>query len=318
MIDYFRCSSGKSWSGPFFALFCFATLLLFCSCSQRNPAFVAKNAPKVDANLAYELAVRNVAIGPRSSGSDGALKSAQWIKEEIDNLGCKGKICEFCARTPEGMVSFRNVLTSISGNSEKFILIGCHYDTKKLATTPNFEGANDGASGVGLLLAMIRAIKQYDSITPLSLKFAFFDGEECFSSYSENYGVFGSRFLAEEWMRDGTLKKCAAVIILDMVGDKDLTITIPAGANDILRKKILKIALKQKSSVHFAEHETDILDDHTPFQDEGVPTIDLIDFKFGPSNFYWHTEADSIDKISAESLGVVGDATLTLIWSIFS
>lgn len=295
---------------------CLAVGSLLCSCSRRNPDFVAENAPKVDAKLAYDLAVRNVAIGPRSSGSVGALRSAKWIKEEIDNLGYQGEIREFRARTPEGMVTFRNVLAEMSGKNDRFVLIGCHYDTKKLVATPNFEGANDGASGVGLLLAMMRAIREYDSPPPLSLKFAFFDGEECFSSYSDTDGLYGSRHLAEAWKKEGTLDKCAAVIILDMVGDKDLTITIPAGANKTLRNKILKIALNQNNSAHFAKYESDMLDDHTPFQTKGVPTIDLIDFEFGPSNFYWHTQADSIDKICPESLGVVGDAALTLIWSI--
>ena len=307
---------GKIMNKKIYLLAFIATLSLLCSCSRREADYVAENAPKVDAEFAYELAVKNVAIGPRSSGTLGALKSAKWIKEEIDNLGYQGEIREFRARTPEGMVTFRNVLASLAGKSDRFILIGCHYDTKKLAATPNFEGANDGASGVGLLLAMMRAIKEYETLPPLSLKFAFFDGEECFSSYSDTDGLFGSRHLVKEWKKDGSLKKCAAVIILDMVGDKDLTITIPSGANEALRKKILKIALNQKTSAYFAKNDTDSMDDHTPFQNEGIPTIDLIDFEFGPSNFYWHTEADSIDKICPESLGVVGDAALTLIWSI--
>ena len=300
----------------FYQIVFIVTLSLLCSCSRRDADFVAEQAPKVDAEFAYELAVKNVAIGPRSSGSDGALKSARWIKSEIDNLGYKAKIRGFRARTPEGMVTFRNVLANHAGKSDRFILVGCHYDTKKLAATPGFEGANDGASGVGLLLAMMRAIKDYDSLPQLSMKFAFFDGEECFLNYSENDGLFGSRHLAKEWKKDGTLEKCVAVIILDMIGDKDLNITIPSGANDALRKKILKIALNQNTSAHFAKHDMDVMDDHTPFQNEDIPTIDLIDFEFGPSNFYWHTKADSIDKICPESLKIVGDAALTLIWSI--
>ncbi|MCK5844013.1 MAG: Zn-dependent exopeptidase M28 [Victivallales bacterium] len=262
------------------------------------------------------MAVANVAIGPRPSGSDGALKTAVWIKSEIKKIPYPVEIREFRGKTPEGTTVFRNVVAGIPGRSGRFVLIGCHYDTKRLAATPDFQGANDGASGVGLVLAMMRAAKDFGKKPPLSLKFVFFDGEECFVEYSKNDGLYGSRRLAEEWKKDGSLKKCAAVIILDMVGDKDLNITIPSGADPVLRRKLLKIAAKLHCAANFAEHTSDILDDHTPFQNEGIPTLDIIDFEFGPSNLYWHTKADTLDKISPKSLKIVGDAALRLVWSI--
>jgi glutaminyl-peptide cyclotransferase len=297
-------------------MLCVSAFIIFTSCSKTNPERIAENAPKVDGALAYELAAANLAIGPRPSGSEGALASALWIKSEVEKLRYPVEVREFRARTPDGLVTFRNVLAEIPGAGERFVLVGCHYDTKRLVSTPNFKGANDGASGVGLALAMMRAIKKHETKPPLSLKFAFFDGEECFVTYSKTDGLYGSRRLAEEWKKNGALKKCAAVVILDMVGDKDLTITIPSGADGVLSGKLLRIAAKQNVSSYFSKHESDILDDHTPFQNEGIPTIDIIDFEFGPSNLYWHTEADSLDKISSESLKIVGDAALALIWSV--
>jgi len=207
-------------------------------------------------------------------------------------------------------------MTEIPGRSSDFILIGSRYDTKKLMSVPDFEGANDSASSTGLLLTVIKAVKAHSIKSPLTLKFAFFDGEECFISYTDNDGLYGSRYLCEKWKKDNKLKNCKAVIILDMVGDKELNITIPSGASPDLVSKLKKIAEKQNKKGFFAEHNGDIIDDHTPFQKVGIPTIDIIDFEFGESNRYWHTKADTFDKISQESLETVGNVTLELLWNV--
>jgi glutaminyl-peptide cyclotransferase len=218
--------------------------------------------------------------------------------------------------TSEGNIEFCNVMTEIPGKSTDFILIGSHFDAKKLMSVPDFEGANDSASSTGLLLAVIKAIKEHSEKTPLTLKFAFFDGEECFISYTETDGLFGSRYLCEKMKSEDILKKCKAVIILDMIGDKDLNITIPTGADPELVRTFKKIAEKQKKSQFISDYGNDIVDDHTPFQREGIPTLDIIDFEFGEGNMYWHTKADSMDKISRESLETVGNLTLELLWNV--
>ena len=191
-----------------------------------------------------------------------------------------------------------------------------HYDGKRLASVPNFEGANDGASGVGLQLAIMAAIKKYKTKPPATIKFVFFDGEECIMTYSDTDGLYGSRHLAKKMNKSGDLKKCLAVVILDMVGDIDLSISIPAGTDKILGKQLEKIAATQGHADKFLWYEQDMMDDHTPFQKLGIPSIDIIDFEFGPNNRYWHTEADNVANTSSKSLEIVGNATLQLLWDI--
>jgi len=281
------------------------------SCSSKRPP-----APKVDGARAFELASEVVAIGPRPSGSEGAQRNAVFIAERLKALGLDVSIGEWTETTPNGPTTFRNVVADIPGNSRKYVLIGCHYDTKKLLMTPDFVGANDGASGVGLLLAMAEAVVKSGAKPPLTLKLAFFDGEECLESYSDGDGLHGSRRLAGMLKASGDLADCRAMVLLDMIGDRDLQITIPSGSDPELAETLLKVVAEQGNERFFKRIQTDILDDHAPFQKLGVPAIDVIDFEFGPSNRYWHTGEDTLDKISAESLGIVGNAVMGLVWRL--
>jgi glutaminyl-peptide cyclotransferase len=284
--------------------------LFSCSPVNRQPH------PVVDASRALELASEVVDMGPRPSGSRGALRNAEFIADHLRGLGLETFVGEWREITPAGELTFRNVIANIPGESGEFVLIGCHYDTKRLLSTPGFVGANDGASGVGLLLAMAEAVVGSGRKPPLTLKLAFFDGEECVESYSDHDGLHGSRHLAKELKDAGALSNCRAMVLLDMVGDKGLNITIPSGSDPKLAKTLLDVAGKQGKGSCFEMRSTDVLDDHTPFQKAGVPVIDVIDFEFGPSNRYWHTGEDTLDKISAESLGTVGNAVMGLVWRL--
>jgi Zn-dependent M28 family amino/carboxypeptidase len=287
--------------------------VLSCAPSAKTPV----KAPKIDSVQAFALLKECAAIGPRHSGSAGAIANVELISRYLRKFSVSFELDKWKENTPEGLIEFCNVIADIPGkNKDKFILIGCHYDTKLLTSVHDFEGANDGASGVGLLLAMIDAIKKTHQSPPVNLKFVFFDGEECIIEYSDNDGLYGSRHLATKMNNNEELKKCLAIVILDMIGDKDLNITIPSGTDKHLAEKLLKIATEQNSADKFHWHNTDIIDDHTPFQKLGIPAIDIIDFEFGPGNRYWHTQADTVDKTSKKSLQIVGDATLRLIWEI--
>ncbi len=293
----------------------FASLLILTSCSENNRLSNA-HIPTVDAEFAYSLVERCAEIIPRHSGTEGARRCVDFIFSEIRKLPLPVTLDKWTEMTPEGKIEFCNIITEIPGNSSDFILIGSHYDAKKLMTVPDFSGANDSASSTGLLLAMLRVLKKHDKKTPLSLKFVFFDGEECFIEYNDTDGLYGSRHLCDKWLKDGTLGKCKAVIILDMVGDKELNVTIPSGADKRLREKLLKITEKHGTRKFFEDYGNDIIDDHTPFQKQGIPTLDIIDFQFGDGNRYWHTKADTMDKISAESLKITGNAALELLWNV--
>ena len=305
----------KKGTPHFLSLFCCCSIFVFAACNPSEK--VPINAPEVDSARAFLLLKECAAIGPRNSGSSGAKANVDFISNQLKLFKVPFKLEKWQENTPRGKIEFCNVIADITGKKkDKFILIGCHYDTKILSSTPNFEGANDGASGVGLLLAMIESIKKHPQIPPVNLKFVFFDGEECIIEYSENDGLYGSRYLAKKLKQSGELSQCLAVVILDMIGDKDLNVSIPAGSNKQLADKLLEIASAQQASAHFNWHDMDITDDHTPFQKLGIPAIDIIDFEFGPANRYWHTSADTVDKTSPESLKTVGNATLRLIWEI--
>ena len=185
-------------------------------------------------------------------------------------------------------------------------MLGSHYDTK--SGIAGFEGANDSGSSTGLLLELARALKR-DAPHGMEIRFAFFDGEECLVEYGPNDGFHGSRHLAEAMEADGSLSNVAAMILLDMVGDRDLTVTIPRNGTPWLAALAFEAARAEGARKHFQLYPYAVGDDHEAFFRRGVPAIDLIDFHFGSApgqNDYWHTAADAMDKVSAESLGLVG------------
>jgi glutaminyl-peptide cyclotransferase len=297
-------------------LFSSIFILLLASCQKKEKSLDI-SAPGIDPDYAFSLLKKGAAIKPRHSGTIGAKRTVEFITGVLQDLDVKNSTNIWNENTPEGKINFTNIIAEVPGkDNSKFIIIGCHYDGKKLMSVPQFEGANDGASGVAALLAMIKAIKDAKATPPLSLKFLFFDGEECIIRYTEHDGLYGSRHYAQRLEDNKKLADCAAVIILDMIGDKDLNITLPAGSDIQLTSKILKIARLKKYSSYFSQDKNDVLDDHSPFQKKGVPAIDIIDFHYGKGNRFWHTEADTVDKTSPESLKITSDTVLSLIWNI--
>ena len=134
--------------------------------------------------------------------------------------------------------------------------------------------------------------------------------------YGPADGLHGSRALAREWEKNGTLKQCRAMILLDMIGDRDLTLTIPENCTKSLVQMAIRLAGETGFSGKCTEFNAEILDDHVPFLEKGTPSINLIDFDYGPGNAFWHTEQDSLDKISASSIRTVADFTIGLCWKI--
>lgn len=297
-------------------IFCLCCISVLLTVSCKEETLTLQKSPQIDADKAFSLLKAGAAIKPRHSGTEGAKKTVAFIADHIKELGYECQKDKWSENTPAGKIEFCNVIGEIPGKTDKLILVGCHFDGKKITYVPNFEGANDGASGVALLLSMMLAIKNAKMTPPATLKFVFFDGEECFNEYTPTDGLFGSRHLAMQMKESGMIKNCLAVVLLDMIGDRDLTITLPSGSDERLASQLLRIAGQQGVKQHFTRNETDIIDDHTPFQRQGIPVIDIIDFQFGKGNRYWHTSADTVDKTSAKSLQITGNATLQLLRDI--
>ena len=288
-------------------------IALLCSCGRTH--LVATGMPKIDGRDAYFLTSGATDFGPRYPGSVGSSRQLDWIAAEARAAGAsKVYFHEFKADTPEGKIKFRNLIVEVDGASDRFVIVGAHHDTKKLTSFPDFVGANDGGSGVGLAIQMIKSICLTKSVPPHSVKFVFFDGEECFLEYSDTDGLYGSRRLANDWAKSGALDKCDGIMVLDMVGDLDLKITFPSGSDKSLTDIALDAAKDLGYESKFELYHSDVLDDHKPFQDKGIPAIDFIDFDYGPENRYWHTSADTMDKLAGESFTAVGQVALTLLW----
>lgn len=290
----------------FFVASCAAALLAACSSDEERLAEHTADAPEVEQSLLMPLAEAQVAIGARHAGSEGARKTAEWILKESRR---KGEIQEF---TEFGKV-YRNVVVKIPGRDteQKFVVIGAHYDTKVLDIYPRFDGANDGASGVAALLAMIRVLPEKTDL-PFDLHFVFFDGEEARFEYSERDGLHGSRY----YVKQIEPRSCRAMILLDMIGDKDLDVRFPDNCDRKLVNLAVAISKKNGTLKNFDRNGGNILDDHIPFSKAGIPTINFIDFNYGPDNRYWHTDQDSLDKISAESMALTANTALELIWAL--
>jgi glutaminyl-peptide cyclotransferase len=195
------------------------------------------------------------------------------------------------------------------------VLITGHYDTKR---QPGFVGANDGGSSAATVLEMARALAK--TKPAYTLWFVLFDGEEAVVEWSAMNGMdntYGSRHLVAKMRNDGTLGRARAMLLVDMIGDKNLDIKREGGSTRWLVDVIWDAAWKAGYAKNFLRDEQDISDDHLPFIEAGIPAVDLIDFDYGPQHAYWHTNEDTLDKVSGESMKAAGDALILALPEIF-
>jgi glutaminyl-peptide cyclotransferase len=210
----------------------------------------------------------------------------------------------FSEKTARGTITFVNLIAKFGDHSSPSFLLCSHYDTKTFDTV-RFVGANDGGSSTGLLLEMARVLA-IDPDLASKIELVFFDGEEAFENFTATDGLYGSRYFAEELHSSGGAKQFRGGILFDMIGDKSLVVTLPPGSPPGLARNTFGAADALKLRQHFTYFSGDITDDHTPLNSAGIPVIDWIDFDYPP----WHTAQDTLDKISAESLEIVGRVAL--------
>ena len=253
------------------------------------------------------------AISPRDAGTPAALKAADHLAGKLQAFGVAVERQTFAAAAPGGTATFHNVIGKIPGSGRGLVILCAHYDTK--SGIAGFVGANDSGSGVGALLELARVLKTGWHGAP-ELWLAFLDGEECCESYAPHDGLHGSRHLAQQLVTAGRTNDIRAVILLDMIGDLDLTVTLPPNGDARLTTLVLDAATAEGARAKFSLAPSPILDDHQPFLDAGMPAVDLIDFLYGSApglNDYWHTAADTPDKLSAESLQTIGRVVLRML-----
>jgi Zn-dependent M28 family amino/carboxypeptidase len=265
---------------------------------------------------AYEYARQLVAIGPRWPTSPGHAKAEAWLRGQFQHDQLEEDT--FTADTPIGFVPMRNFIVRFPGKKNGVIVLATHYETNYWLKNINFVGANDGAATTGLLLAIADQLRLQTAKGKLlegySVWLVFDDGEESIQSqWTDADSLYGTRHLAAKWGRDGTLGKIKAFILADMIGDKDLDIQRETRSAPWLVDIVKQAAQKFHDEKYFFKQSMEVEDDHLPFVQRGVPSIDIIDLNYGPHNSYHHTDKDTLDKISDKSLTIDGDVFLETI-----
>lgn len=267
----------------------------------------------LDGDRCFAHVRKLVDLGPRPSGSPGLEKARDYIVAQLKEAGLAPAVDRFTADTKRGPLEMFNVRAEIAGESKAVCTILTHYDTKKIPGV-EFVGANDGTSGVGVLLEIARHCAK--SKPPLSLRILFVDGEETqkfigAQSWDDADALFGSRHEVARMREAKELDATKAVILLDMVGDKDLEIAEESQSGARMIAAVREAAKESGATKQFFGPRQMINDDHVPFIQAGIAdAINLIDFEYGPGNSHWHTAKDTLDKISPESLRIVGDVVI--------
>lgn len=288
------------------------SFLLAARCSDNEPpAHNAGSLNKSHANKIGEEAIRQtekiLAYGHRQPGTEQIEAVRVHLEKEVSKLGYTMERLNFKADTPEGAVDMVNMRYRLSSKQEPNsgkILIGAHYDTKKIDGI-NFLGVNDAATSVALLLTLTPYLAQLD--LPYDIDVVFFDGEEAFVEWTDTDSLYGSQEYVKHVQNLADLK---LAVVVDMISDKDLKLirsygTLPENLD------LMEQVLTAMGKADILDNKLKLVeDDHTPFIESGIPILHLMDFTFGPSGTtpgeHWHTSGDTLANVSAESTGIVG------------
>ena len=276
-----------------------------------------------DSAAALALAERQVAFGPRVPGTEGHARMAAWLDSLLRARADSVVVQRWTHVTRGGdTLPLINLFASFNPTATQRILFLAHWDTRPRsdgpAATPAdsakpVPGANDGASGVAVLLGVAEAL---DSVPPsIGVDLLFVDGEDYGDFFADGRPdvLIGSRYYAQNQLAPAPLY----AVLFDMVGDRELRISREGnsviGAPEVV-DLVWRVAAEAGHSDVFVPFEgTTATDDHVELQRVGIRAIDLIDFSYGPGNAWWHSPEDTMDKISARSLGIVGDVALRLV-----
>jgi len=260
--------------------------------------------PKFDSGRAWEHLRQLVAIGPRPSGSAAIEQTRKYIREQLAAAGLTAIEQAWEEQTPIDKVKMANLVVTIPGARKERLVIAGHYDTK-LYRQFRFVGASDGGSSAAFLLELARVLKGRRN--PMTIELLFLDGEEArLPDWSGTDNTYGSRHYVELARRDGSLATLKAMLLVDMIGDRDLDIRRDTNSTPWLTGILWDTAKRQSLDDYFVADSTRVEDDHLPFLAAGVPSVDIIDLDYEA----WHTSKDTLDACSARSLQVVGDVLL--------
>lgn len=262
-----------------------------------------------DGQRAFQHVADLVAIGPRTAGTDGNHRAQDYIINQLKGMGCPVDPETFHTPTPIGDKEMRNLVVKIPGASPDILLFLTHYDTKLL---PNFVGADDSGSSTGLMLEFARLLCPRKNA--LTTWIAFLDGEEAFNpEWKDPDNTYGSRELAARMALSGDLGRTKAVILVDMVGGRNLRLQKESNSTSWLKDMIWSTAAKLGYGDTFVNSSAAVEDDHDAFLARHVSAADIIDLDTPIRLGYWHTPQDTLDKLSPRSLAVVGHVLVTVL-----
>jgi glutaminyl-peptide cyclotransferase len=272
-----------------------------------------------DSAQAYAYTKQVVAFGERWPGSPGHQKTEDLIHAVLARTGATVVADDFTAKTPRGPIAVHNIIGKFNVTSDpqqEIVILGGHYDTlfKK-----GFVGANDGGSSTAILLAIADALAHQKTRVQVWLMWT--DLEEAIEAFQGDDGLYGSRHFAQKLKADGLVPRVKGFFLLDMIGDTDLGVARETSNSDPGLQLIMAGAANDLGyQKYFFQYESAIIDDHQSFHDVGIPSVDVVDAAFGRMGpdydgmgEFHHSNADTMDKVSARSLEIVGRTILRTV-----
>jgi len=268
-----------------------------------DQAPAAETTGGFDGQRAYEQVAKQVAFGPRPAGSAALAQLQNYLETELKSYGCAVETDSFSADTPAGRLPMKNILVKIPGQKPGIILLGTHYDTKRL---DNFVGADDAGSSTGVMLEIARLLCKKPG--KYAVWIAFFDGEEAVNlEWVDPDNRYGSRQMAAQLAMTGDLPKVKAFLLADIVGGRTPHFKREEGSTKWVVDLVWGVAARLGYSDVFQNGSTAVGgDDHFSFTKRKVPSVDVIDLDIDKDVPYWHTPQDTLDKISPKTLAIVG------------
>jgi glutaminyl-peptide cyclotransferase len=257
---------------------------------------------------------KQIDFGPRPPDTEQLAKTRAYITNELKSYGLTVSLDEFTAKTPQGEKKMANIVAEVPGETKTLILITSHYDTK-FYKDMSFVGANDPAASVGALMEIGRVLGGRKEKPKVTYRLVFFDGEEAFCEGWSQCGdeespdnTYGSRHYVEQLRARNELESTRAMILLDMMGYKNLELGRDTTSTRWLQDIIWQTGRELGYSKVFVDRQEGVGgDDHEPFLRAGVNAVDIIQLTSYP---HWHRADDTIDKVSAQSMKIVGDTVL--------
>jgi glutaminyl-peptide cyclotransferase len=260
-----------------------------------------------DGKRAFAHVAKQVSFGPRPSGSQALAHLQEYLQSELKSYGCNVETDDFGSDTPIGRVRMKNILVKIPGEKPGVILLGTHYDTKRL---DNFVGADDGGSSTAVMLELARLLCPRRG--KYAVWIAFFDGEEAVNKeWIDPDNRYGSRQMAARFAAGGDLPKIKAFILVDLVGGKNPHFLRDGESTPWLKDLVWNVAVRLGYGDIFESAPTNFGgDDHYSFTARHVPSVDIMDLDTRNDVPYWHTAEDTLDKIAPKTLAIVGHVAL--------